>query len=71
MYVDCTQVITSGKYCIFEIKPKTLMQVPNGRAESADACTKTVHNQTKALSTVCNIASCGDRSLQLGAEVKA
>ena len=47
------------------------MQVLAGRVETTDACTKTVLRRTKTLSTVRKIASCGDSTSQLGAEIKA
>ena len=47
------------------------MQVPAGRVESSNACTKMILNRTKALSTIRDIASCDDTTLPLGAEVRA
>ncbi len=47
------------------------MQVPAGRVETRDACTKTVHRRTKTLSTVREIASGGDSTSQIGAEIQA
>ena len=62
--------ITKYEYCVFK-KPIILVQVPAGRVGSSGACAKTVLNRTKALSTVREVASCGDSMSQLGAEVKA
>ena len=47
------------------------MQVPAGRVETSGACSKTVLNRTRTLSAVREIASCGDSTSQLSAEVKA
>ena len=44
------------------------MQVLAGRVETTDACTKTVLRRTKTLR---EIASCGDSTSKLGAEIKA
>ncbi len=47
------------------------MQVPAGRIETSGACAKTVINRTRTLSAVREIASCGDSTSQLSAEVMA